>query len=180
MKTWDAIWARRNLRYRPASLRGTARTILGKLAALDFRRRNGPRAADRAGESLGPRPEAHPQSAAPIVLVAKEPEDERHGDWLMYDFGQATANMMLAAAGLGRLPTGPAHPPGRAAHVVSPARLAWFHQLRCAWRMRRNDGGPWTLAGELPGEQCLEIMCWVFAVRAAGADKAAVSAGRKR
>jgi hypothetical protein len=34
--------------------------------------------------------------------VAKEPEDERHRDWLMYDFGQATANMMLlAAAGLG-------------------------------------------------------------------------------
>ena len=36
-----------------------------------------------------------------IALVAKEPEDERHRDWLMYDFGQATANMMLAAAGLG-------------------------------------------------------------------------------
>jgi len=33
--------------------------------------------------------------------VAKEPEDARHRDWLMYDFGQATANMMLAAAGLG-------------------------------------------------------------------------------
>ena len=33
--------------------------------------------------------------------MAKEPEDERHRDWLMYDFGHATANMMLAAADLG-------------------------------------------------------------------------------
>ena len=41
------------------------------------------------------------QSAATIALVAKEPEDQRHRDWLMYDFGQATANMMLAAADLG-------------------------------------------------------------------------------
>ena len=32
--------------------------------------------------------------------MATEPEDERHRDWLMYDAGQATANMMLAA-GLG-------------------------------------------------------------------------------
>jgi nitroreductase len=39
-------------------------------------------------------------SAATIALVAKEPEDERHRDFLMYDFGQATANMMLAAADL--------------------------------------------------------------------------------
>jgi nitroreductase len=41
------------------------------------------------------------QSAATIALVAKEPEDQRHRDWLMYDFGQATANMMLEAADLG-------------------------------------------------------------------------------
>ena len=39
-------------------------------------------------------------SAATIALVAKEPEDERRRDFLMYDFGQATANMMLAAADL--------------------------------------------------------------------------------
>jgi nitroreductase len=40
-------------------------------------------------------------SAATIALAAKEPEHERQGDWLMYDFGQATAYMMLAAADLG-------------------------------------------------------------------------------
>ena len=40
-------------------------------------------------------------SAATIALVAAEPEDEVHRDWLQYDFGQATANMMLTAADLG-------------------------------------------------------------------------------
>src|SRR3954454_4786013 len=41
------------------------------------------------------------RSAATIALVAADPEDERHRDWLEYDFGQATANMMLAAVDLG-------------------------------------------------------------------------------
>lgn len=40
-------------------------------------------------------------SAATIALVAAQPEDAMHRDWLQYDFGQATANMMLAAADLG-------------------------------------------------------------------------------
>lgn len=33
--------------------------------------------------------------------MAQEPEDQRQRDWLMHDFGQATAHMMLAAADLG-------------------------------------------------------------------------------
>jgi nitroreductase len=41
------------------------------------------------------------RSAATIALVATNPEDDHHRDWLQYDFGQATANMMLAAADLG-------------------------------------------------------------------------------
>ena len=41
------------------------------------------------------------QSAATIALVAWEPEDHLHHDWLMYDFGQLTAYMLLAAADLG-------------------------------------------------------------------------------
>jgi nitroreductase len=41
------------------------------------------------------------RSAATIALVAADPEDEMHRDWLQYDFGQATANMMLTAADLG-------------------------------------------------------------------------------
>lgn len=41
------------------------------------------------------------RSAATVGLVAAEPEDETHRAWIQYDFGQATANMMLAAADLG-------------------------------------------------------------------------------
>ena len=41
------------------------------------------------------------QSAATIALVARQPEDQMRHDWLMYDFGQATASMMLAAADRG-------------------------------------------------------------------------------
>jgi nitroreductase len=49
---------------------------------------------DRGGRHIA-------RSAVTIARVAKDPEDEMHRDWLMYDFGQATANMMLAAADLG-------------------------------------------------------------------------------
>jgi nitroreductase len=40
-------------------------------------------------------------SAATVALVAAEPEDALHRDWLQYDLGQATANMMITAADLG-------------------------------------------------------------------------------
>lgn len=40
-------------------------------------------------------------SAATVALVASQPEDEVHRDWVQYDFGQATASMMLAASDLG-------------------------------------------------------------------------------
>jgi nitroreductase len=41
------------------------------------------------------------RSAATIALVASDPQDAQHRDWVEYDFGQATANMMLAAVDLG-------------------------------------------------------------------------------
>jgi nitroreductase len=41
------------------------------------------------------------RSAATIALVGRVPEDERHGDWLQYDFGQATENMLVMATDLG-------------------------------------------------------------------------------
>jgi nitroreductase len=41
------------------------------------------------------------RSAATVALVAREPEDARQRELLMYDLGQATAMMMLAAADLG-------------------------------------------------------------------------------
>jgi nitroreductase len=40
-------------------------------------------------------------SAATIALVAREPENEAQRGLLLYDLGQATMNMMLAAADLG-------------------------------------------------------------------------------
>ncbi len=40
-------------------------------------------------------------SAATVALVAAEPEDERQRSLLQFDFGQATAYMMLAATDLG-------------------------------------------------------------------------------
>jgi nitroreductase len=40
-------------------------------------------------------------SAATIVLVAPLPTDQDSRDWIFYDMGQATLNMMLAAADLG-------------------------------------------------------------------------------
>ena len=39
--------------------------------------------------------------AATIAVVAATPEDQRKGELLQYDVGQATANMMMAAADLG-------------------------------------------------------------------------------
>ena len=42
-----------------------------------------------------------PGSAATIALVASVPEDDLHRDWMQYDRGQATANIMLTAADLG-------------------------------------------------------------------------------
>ena len=40
-------------------------------------------------------------SAATIALVGADPQDDLHASWLQYDFGQATAYLMLAAADLG-------------------------------------------------------------------------------
>src|SRR3982751_5873053 len=41
------------------------------------------------------------RSLATIAIVAATPEEERQGDLLQYDVGQATATMMVAATDLG-------------------------------------------------------------------------------
>jgi nitroreductase len=112
METWDTIRARRNVRQytdqpiarehlericeagRRAPSSGNWQpwnfvvvTDRGQLIELA-------KVWDRGGRHIA-------GSAATIALVAAQPEDERHRDWLMYDLGQATANMMLAAADLG-------------------------------------------------------------------------------
>jgi nitroreductase len=111
MQTWDAIRARRNVRQytdQPIARENLERiceagrrapssqnwqpwnfvVVTGREQLVELAR------AWSHGRHIA-------QSAATIALVARRPEDQLHHDWLLYDFGQATANMMLAAADLG-------------------------------------------------------------------------------
>jgi nitroreductase len=112
METWDAIRARRNVRQytdQPIAREHLERILeagrrapsAGNSQPWDFVVVTGreqltelAKVWERGGRHIA-------GSAATIVLVAREPEDERRRDLLMYDFGQATAIMMLAAADLG-------------------------------------------------------------------------------
>jgi nitroreductase len=67
---------------------------------VELRGRYRPRAAKRAGKGLAGRSSYSPVGGNGRP-VAREPEDARHRDLLMYDLGQATAIMMLAAADAG-------------------------------------------------------------------------------
>src|SRR3954447_22527333 len=111
MDTWDAVRARRNVRqYTDQAIdRDDLERILeaGRRApsSMNWQPWHFVVVTDRdqltelakvwqgAGHVAG--------SAATIPLIAAEPEDALHRDWLQYDFGQATANMMLTAADLG-------------------------------------------------------------------------------
>jgi len=111
MDTWDAVRARRNVRqYTDQAIdRDDLERILeaGRRApsSMNWQPWHFVVVTDRdqltelakvwqgAGHVAG--------SAATIALIAAEPEDALHRDWLQYDFGQATANMMLTAADLG-------------------------------------------------------------------------------
>ena len=112
METWDTVRARRNVRQytdepiaradlerileagRRAPSSGnwqpwnfvvvTARDQLVELAKV----------WERGGHHIA-------KSAATIAMVASEPQDERYREFMYYDFGQATANMMLTATDLG-------------------------------------------------------------------------------
>src|SRR6516162_935552 len=112
METWDAIRARRNVR------RYTDQPIAHEdLERICEAGRRSPSAgnwqpwnfivvADRAQlielAKVWERGGRHiASSAATIAMVAREPEDERQRGLLLYDFGQATAIMMVAAADLG-------------------------------------------------------------------------------
>src|SRR5919202_5211975 len=112
METWDAIRARRNVRqYRDQPVaRGDLERILeaGRRAPSSGNWQPWNFVVVTARDQLVELAKAWPRggqhiarSAATIALVAEEPEDARHRDWVMYDFGQATAFMMLAATDLG-------------------------------------------------------------------------------
>ena len=112
METWDAIRARRNVRQYTGQ--PIAREDLERICEAG---RRAPSAGngqpwdfvvvtDRAQlielAKVWVQGGGHiAQSAATIALVAGEPEDERQRGLMLYDFGQATAYMMLAAADLG-------------------------------------------------------------------------------
>jgi nitroreductase len=112
METWDAIRARRNVRQYTGQ--PIAREDLERICEAG---RRAPSAGngqpwdfvvvtERAqlielAKVWEPGGRHIAQSAATIALVAREPEDERQRGLMLYDFGQATASMMLAAADLG-------------------------------------------------------------------------------
>ena len=111
MDAWDAIRARRNVRQysdRPIPQEDLHRILeAGRRApsSQNWQPWNFVVVTDRAElQELskvwqGARHIA--RSAATIALIGREPEDAQHRDRLHYDFGQATANMMLAAVELG-------------------------------------------------------------------------------
>jgi nitroreductase len=112
METWDAIRARRNVHQYTGE--PIARESLERICEAGRRAPSAgnwqpwdfvvvtereqlielAKAWDRGGRHIA-------ASAATIAMVAKEPDDERQGEWQWYDFGQATAYMMLAATDLG-------------------------------------------------------------------------------
>ena len=111
METWDTIRARRNVRqYTDQPI---ARADLERI--LDAGRRaasasnwqpwnfvvvtDRPQLVELAKVWQGARHVA--RSAATVAFVVRQPEDTRHQDLLMYDLGQATANILLAATDLG-------------------------------------------------------------------------------
>ncbi|MGC8471104.1 MAG: nitroreductase family protein [Acidimicrobiales bacterium] len=118
METWDAIRARRNVRQYDG--RPLARADLERILEAGRRAPSSTnwqpwhfvvvtdreRLRELAGVWRGAGHVA--LSAASIALVGAEPQDDLHASWLQYDFGQATAYLMLAAADLG-IGSGHAH-----------------------------------------------------------------------
>jgi len=112
MQTWNTIRARRNVREytdQPIARDDLERILeAGRRApsASNWQPWNFVVVTDRAQlvelAKVWERGGRHiARSAATIALVARQPEDARQRDLLTYDLGQATAQMMLAAADRG-------------------------------------------------------------------------------
>jgi nitroreductase len=111
METWDTIRARRNVRqYTDQPIpRADLERILdaGRRAASASNWQpwnfvvvtDRPQLAELSKVWQGAGHVA--RSAATIAIIVRQPEDARHQDLLMYDLGQTTANIMLAATDLG-------------------------------------------------------------------------------
>lgn len=111
METWDAIRARRNVRDytdEPIAREDLERILEAARRApsaqnwqpwdfvvvTDRQQLNELSKVWRAATHVA-------RSAATVALVARIPENERQTNWTLYDLGQATMNLMLAAADLG-------------------------------------------------------------------------------
>lgn len=111
METWDTVRARRNVREytdEPVAQAEVERILeAGRRApsSVNWQPWTFVVVTDRdrlrALSGVAPGAAHVASSAATIALVAATPEDNVHARWLQYDFGQATAYMMLAAADLG-------------------------------------------------------------------------------
>jgi nitroreductase len=112
METWDAIRARRNVRQytdQPIPREDLERILeAGRRAPSSSNWQPWDFVVVTDREQLVELAKAWPQggrhiarSVATITLVGREQEDERQRSWLYYDFGQATANMMITATDLG-------------------------------------------------------------------------------
>ena len=111
METWDANRARRNVRQfedRPIPAEDLDRILEAGRRAPSSRNwqpwdfvvvASRPRLEELAKVWMGAGHVAH--SAATIAVVAPVAKDDFQRDWTAYDLGQATMNMMLAAADLG-------------------------------------------------------------------------------
>lgn len=111
METWDAIRARRNVRqYQDRSISGDdLNRILeaGRRApsSMNWQPWDFVVVTDRQHLTALSKVWIHgghvARSAATIAVVAPVPQDDFQRDWGPYDLGQATMNIMLAAADLG-------------------------------------------------------------------------------
>ena len=111
VETWDALRARRNVRQftdQPVPVEALDRILdagrrapsAGNWQPWDFVLvTDRSQLVELAKVWQGARHVA--RSAATVAFVVRQPEDTRHQDLLMYDLGQATANIMLAATDLG-------------------------------------------------------------------------------
>lgn len=125
METWDAVRSRRNVR--TYSDDPIAREDLERILEAGWRAPSSMNwqpwhfvvVTDRehleALSSTGPGTGHVAGAAAAVAMVADHPEDDVHARWLQYDFGQATAYMMLTAADIG---IGSGHASVRDQHVV--------------------------------------------------------------
>jgi nitroreductase len=111
VETWDAIRARRNVRAnadRPISPEDLERILeAGRRTPSSVNEQPWDFVVCTERETLDQLAETwryarHVRgSALTVVLVAPVPADPDARDWIMYDMGQATMSMMLAAADLG-------------------------------------------------------------------------------